>query len=57
MKKHGIINSEISSVLSYMGHKDQICIGDAGLPIPSNVKRIDLSFKPGFSVIVNCPFF
>lgn len=47
MKKHGIINSEISKVLSYMGHTDLICIGDVGLPIPKDVKRIDLAVKPG----------
>ncbi len=53
MKKHGIINSEISKVLSFMGHTDQICIGDAGLPIPSNVKRIDLSVKPGLPSFIS----
>ena len=43
MKKHGILNSDISRVLSYMGHTDTICIGDCGLPIPDQVERIDLS--------------
>ncbi len=47
MKKHGIINSEISSVLSYMGHTDQICIADSGLPIPNEVKRIDVALEQG----------
>jgi D-ribose pyranase len=47
MKKHGILNSEISKVLSDLGHKDRICIADAGLPIPKGVKRIDLSLKKG----------
>ena len=47
MKKNGILNSEISKVLSYMGHTDEICIGDCGLPIPENVKRIDLSLEVG----------
>ena len=37
MKKNGILNSDISSVLSYMGHTDTITIGDCGLPIPENV--------------------
>ena len=31
MKKAGILNSEISRVLSYMGHTDLIAIGDCGL--------------------------
>ena len=43
MKKQGILNSDISSVLSYMGHTDTLCIGDCGLPIPDEVERIDLA--------------
>lgn len=43
MKKQGILNSDISRVLSYMGHTDTICIGDCGLPIPDEVERIDLA--------------
>lgn len=45
MKKNGILNSCISSVLSYMRHTDLICISDAGLPCPSNVIQIDLALK------------
>lgn len=47
MKKHGILNSEISNVLSHLGHTDLIMIADCGLPIPDEVKRIDLAIKPG----------
>lgn len=43
MKKAGILNSDISRVLSYLGHTDTICIGDCGLPIPNEVERIDLA--------------
>lgn len=43
MKKAGILNSDISRVLSYMGHTDCIAIGDCGLPILDEVERIDLS--------------
>ncbi|MBP3421557.1 MAG: D-ribose pyranase [Lachnospiraceae bacterium] len=43
MKKAGILNSDISRVLSYLGHTDCICIGDCGLPIPDEVERIDLA--------------
>jgi len=60
MKKAGILNSDISRVLSYMGHTDLICVGDCGLPIPDEVERIDLALKfgvPGFmetlEVVVN----
>ncbi|MDY5211401.1 D-ribose pyranase [Intestinibacter sp.] len=47
MKRHGILNSDISRVLSYMGHTDCICIGDCGLPIPNETERIDLAVKFG----------
>lgn len=47
MKKAGIINSDISRVLSYMGHTDRIAIGDCGLPIPDGVERIDLAVTFG----------
>ncbi|WP_033829703.1 D-ribose pyranase [Bacillus andreraoultii] len=47
MKKHGILNSEIAKILADLGHTDLIVIGDAGLPTPSGVKKIDLALKPG----------
>lgn len=47
MKKIGILNSEISRVVSELGHLDMIVIADAGLPIPAHVKRIDLALKKG----------
>ncbi|MHA7967117.1 D-ribose pyranase [Paenibacillus sp. CAU 1782] len=47
MKKTGILNSEISTILSRMGHTDCIVICDCGLPIPDHVKRIDLALKQG----------
>ena len=47
MKKKGILNSDISRVLSYMGHTDCIAIGDCGLPIPDEVERIDLALAFG----------
>lgn len=51
LKKNGILNSEISKVLSDLGHTDEIVIADAGLPIPSNVVKIDLALtfsEPSF---------
>lgn len=47
MKRHGILNSDISRVLSYMGHTDRICIEDCGLPISDETERIDLALKFG----------
>lgn len=55
MKKSGILNSEISRVLSYMGHTDRLAIGDCGLPIPEETERIDLAItfgKPGFMEVL-----
>lgn len=43
MKKGKLINSELSYTISKMGHTDSITIGDCGLPIDDNVKRIDLA--------------
>lgn len=47
MKKHGILNSDIARVLSYMGHTDRLCIGDCGLPVPEGTERIDLALRFG----------
>ncbi|PFB23980.1 D-ribose pyranase [Bacillus cereus] len=47
MKKHGVLNSEIASVLASLGHTDTIVIADCGLPIPHGVKRIDLAVEIG----------
>lgn len=55
MKKHGILNSDISEVLSNMGHTDLIAIGDCGLPIPDGIRRIDLALSfghPGFMEVL-----
>ncbi|WP_315792798.1 D-ribose pyranase [Paenibacillus sp. BIC5C1] len=55
MKKHGILNSHISKVLSDLGHTDMIVIADAGLPVPDGIPKIDLSLKlgtPSFQEVV-----
>ncbi|MCK1162001.1 D-ribose pyranase [Streptococcus uberis] len=48
MKKHGILNSDLAKIVDDLGHTDRVCIGDLGLPIPSGVRKIDLSLKAGF---------
>lgn len=56
MKRHGILNSHISKVLTDLGHTDMAVIADAGLPIPDGVPRIDLSLKlgvPSFEDVVD----
>ena len=47
MKRNGIINADISRVMSYMGHTDTIAVGDCGLPIQDETERIDLALKLG----------
>ncbi|EKT61410.1 D-ribose pyranase [Providencia sneebia] len=47
MKKGVLLNSNISSVIAKLGHTDHITLADAGLPIPSQVERIDLAVTQG----------
>ncbi|WP_076461562.1 D-ribose pyranase [Limosilactobacillus caccae] len=42
MKKNGILNSEVASVVANLGHMDWLSIGDAGMPVPLGTKKIDL---------------
>ena len=41
MRKTVLLNSNISSVISRMGHTDMLTVGDCGLPIPDGVERIE----------------
>lgn len=47
MKKVGIINQPISTVISGLGHTDAVTIADAGLPTPATSERIDLALTAG----------
>lgn len=47
MKKGTLLNSEISSLVSRLGHTDSVVVGDAGLPIPAGPQRIDLALTQG----------
>ena len=47
MKKSKLLNSEISSCISKLGHTDSLNICDWGLHIPNGVKRIDLCVTKG----------
>ena len=56
MKKTILLNSEVSYEIAKLGHTQTMTIGDAGLPIPPNVKRIDLAVTkqlPGFLQVLN----
>ncbi|MCL2893860.1 MULTISPECIES: D-ribose pyranase [Brenneria] len=43
MKKAVLLHSEVSALISRLGHTDRLVIGDAGLPIPDTTTRIDLA--------------
>lgn len=47
MKKGVLLNSDVSAVVSRLGHSDQITICDAGLPLPAMTQRIDLALTQG----------
>jgi D-ribose pyranase len=47
MKRGILLNSEISYVISKLGHTDTLTIGDCGLPVPEGVQRIDLAVVKG----------
>lgn len=53
MKKTGILNRDIATVLSQLGHTDTIVVGDCGLPIPQHIKCIDLSMDLGTPSLVD----
>ncbi|WP_202306422.1 D-ribose pyranase [Dryocola clanedunensis] len=56
MKKGTVLNADISSVISRLGHTDTLVVADAGLPIPRSTTRIDLALThgvPGFMQVVD----
>lgn len=46
MLKTGILHPQLARVLAELRHMDTIVIGDAGLPIPKGVERVDLGWRP-----------
>jgi len=53
VKKIGILNQPISSVVAGMGHMDTLVIADAGLPIPPETQRIDLALTEGIPTFLD----
>lgn len=48
MRFNGLLNSILIGELAALGHTDLIVIADAGFPIPSGPKVVDLSITAGF---------
>lgn len=53
MKKSTLLNSNISEVIARMGHTDALAIGDCGLPIPDETKRIDIALIKGVPTFID----
>ncbi|PRR79710.1 D-ribose pyranase [Clostridium vincentii] len=53
MRKTALLNSNLSSVISKMGHTDMLAIGDCGLPIPNESERIDLALIKGIPTFID----
>lgn len=53
MKKTGLLNQPLSSLIAGLGHTDTVVITDAGLMIPQNVQRIDLAVSAGVPKLID----
>jgi D-ribose pyranase len=53
VKKIGILNQPIASVIAGLGHTDTLVIADAGLPIPPETQRIDLALTEGIPSFID----
>ncbi|OCH19021.1 MULTISPECIES: D-ribose pyranase [unclassified Aliivibrio] len=53
MKKNTLLNADLSYVIATLGHTDEITICDAGLPIPTPSKRIDLALIQGIPTFID----
>ena len=47
MKKRGVLQHDLAETIAQMGHGDLLVIGDAGLPVPPQVRCIDLAVRCG----------
>lgn len=53
MKKTTLLNRHLSELVASLGHLDEIVIADAGLPVPPNVRVIDLAVMAGVPSLFN----
>ncbi|WP_328538674.1 D-ribose pyranase [Streptomyces sp. NBC_00344] len=47
MKRTGILNRQLSGALAELGHGDGVLVCDAGMPVPSGPRLVDLAFRAG----------
>jgi D-ribose pyranase len=53
LKRSGILNPELLSLLTRMGHTDYVTICDRGFPVPQNQERIDLSLIDNIPTVLD----
>ncbi|MBA2806302.1 D-ribose pyranase [Streptomyces sp. KM273126] len=56
MKRTGILNRHLSGALAELGHGHGVLVCDAGMPIPSGPRVVDLAFRagvPSFAEVLN----
>ena len=53
MKKQGILNSKLSSIIAMMGHTDRLVICDCGLPIPDSKEVVDLALTKNIPTFID----
>ncbi len=53
MKEIGILNRDISDILTRAGHQDEICVCDAGFSITSEVRSVDISLKDNYPKLID----
>jgi D-ribose pyranase len=51
MKRTSLLHADLSHLIATLGHGDMVVIGDAGLPVPRGVQRIDLALMPGIPAL------
>ncbi|NGO12931.1 D-ribose pyranase [Streptomyces sp. HC44] len=47
MKRAGILNRHLAGAIAELGHGDGVLVCDAGMPIPSGPRVVDLAFRAG----------
>jgi D-ribose pyranase len=53
MKKTGILNPALSTLLARTGHTDYFMICDKGYPVPDDPERIDLALIEGIPTVID----
>lgn len=47
MMKNGLLHPALLAAIAQLGHRDEFLVCDAGMPIPTQVQRIDLAYRAG----------